>query len=140
MVRLSCPCCAGTAVEARHTLFRSLMRGERLPAGFSWYGNDLPGVCPPKSLFVQLLMFATVGALVAGGLWLLGYFPLTRWLVVVPLLLLGSLLYDAFVTFGRYRAWGSEWVCGDCRQTVQAGTPDCREESQAAYTQRATQL
>ncbi|MEE4282993.1 MAG: hypothetical protein V2I41_13695, partial [Pseudomonadales bacterium] len=73
-------------MAARRALFRSLMRDEQLPATFSWYGTGTPGACPPKSLFVQLLVAVTVAGLATGGAWLLGYLPPTPCLAMVPLL------------------------------------------------------
>lgn len=91
------------------------MDSTALPGPFSWYALSEHGATPPKSLFVILLAFVLASLLPALGLWYLGFYPAMNWLGSISLLLLVCLLFDAVNTCGRYKAWGREWLCADCR-------------------------
>ena len=110
-----CPCCGSSRTASRRHLFHWLLDDAPLLTPFSWYSNRIPGACPPKSLFVVLLLLALGVAIPAVGLWLLGHFLALQWLAVTALLLLAGLLFDVLMTYRRYKAWCGEWLCGECR-------------------------
>jgi hypothetical protein len=110
-----CPHCESGHTASRRQLFHQLMERSGLPAAFAWYTSGESGACPPKSLFVLLLVFAVASLLPALGLWYLGLYPAVSWLGVITLLLLVCLAFDALNTYGRYQAWSRQWVCADCR-------------------------
>ena len=90
---------------------------ERGSAGkaFSWYGESIPRACPPKSLFVILFLVVLGVAVPTATLLLLGYLHGTDWLILVVLALLLGFVFDVCMTYRRYRAWGVECLCGECR-------------------------
>ena len=110
-----CPHCESGHTASRRQLFHQLMERSTLPGAFDWYATGEPGACPPRSLFVILLVFAMASLLPALGLWYLGLYPAMSWLGVITLLLLVCLLFDALNTYGRYQAWSRQWVCADCQ-------------------------
>jgi hypothetical protein len=53
--------------------------------------------------------------LIAATLWMRGVQPALSWLPVPLLVLLCCVVYDLLKTLRRYREWGCEWLCGECR-------------------------
>jgi hypothetical protein len=94
------------------------MRDEPLPEAFHWYSEAAPNACPPRSLFVLLLVVSVLAAIPAAGLWYLGNYPATAWLGVLGLFLLAALLIDVLSTYKRYRLWAREWLCASCRSVL----------------------
>ena len=82
---------------------------------FSWYGDHEPQALPPKSLVVIFLLTLLVLAIPAAGFWALGQFPAVTSLMWVFVLLLAFLLLDVLLTYRRYKIWGGQWLCGQCR-------------------------
>ena len=82
---------------------------------FSWYGDDEPQALPPKSLFVMFLLSIIVLTIPAAGFWVLGHFPAVTMLVSLAVLLMAFLLTDVLLTYRRYKVWGGQWLCGQCR-------------------------
>ncbi len=88
-----------------------------MPAAFEWYDASLPSALPPKSLFMQLLLAVSAGAI---PLAVLGYslsFTLESAFTIAGILLvaiIACLLVDLLITHRRYRQWASECVCGRC--------------------------
>jgi hypothetical protein len=82
---------------------------------FSWYGDDEPHALPPKSLFVMFLLTLIVLSIPAAGFWVLGHFPAMSSLMSVAVLLLVFLSLDILLTYRRYKAWGGQWLCSQCR-------------------------
>ena len=82
---------------------------------FGWYDTSLPHACPPKSLFVILFLLILGMALPAVGLWLSGFYLALQWLIAMAMLSLLGLLIDVLLTYRRYKNWGDEWLCGECR-------------------------
>lgn len=111
----ACPCCGSRNTASRRQLFHALMSGQEAPEQFAWYDSDSAGACPPKSLAVILGLFVLAAALPAAGLWLLGHTMQVGWLVALMLALIGALLIDVLATYRRYRDWGGEHLCADCR-------------------------
>lgn len=54
-------------------------------------------------------------ALPIAGLWFLDMHLAVVWLGMLALMLVGSLLLDLTLTYQRYKIWGREWLCADCR-------------------------
>ena len=109
-----CPCCGSPRTASRSQLFRRLMNEGPLPGVFNWYSEHTPQACPPKSLFVILLLLLLGMTLPTVGLWLLGYTIALSWLARLALLLWAGLLFDVLMTYRRYKTWGGEWLCGEC--------------------------
>lgn len=82
---------------------------------FGWYSARFPHACPPKSLFVIFFLLSLAMALPAVALWSLGFYLALQWLIVIALLSLPALLIDVLLTYRRYKNWGDEWLCGECR-------------------------
>jgi len=91
------------------------MDGTPVTGAFGWYSASLPRACPPKSLFVILSLWILGMALPAAGLWLFGFYLALQWLAIMALLSLLGLLVDVLLTYRRYKTWGGEWLCGECR-------------------------
>jgi hypothetical protein len=91
------------------------MEGKSTGGTFGWYSELVPRACPPKSLFVILFLLVLGSAVPTAGLLLLGYDQGTDWLPLLVLLLLLGLVFDVFTTYRRYRTWGGECLCGECR-------------------------
>jgi len=92
------------------------MEGDTTPLGpFNWYDQRAPGACPPKSLFVIITLLLLGMTLPLAGLWMLGHFMALGWLALLSVVLLAALLFDVLATYRRYKDWGGQWLCGDCR-------------------------
>lgn len=116
-VPVDCPDCGSSHTASRRELFHSLMNGASLQGAFGWYDERAHHACPPKSLFVVLLLM-TLGAMIpAMGFWVLEHYAAQQWLIAVAGLLLACLVVDAVLTFRRYKDWVGEWLCGDCHQS-----------------------
>ena len=64
--------------------------------------------------------------LVAAALWMGGVEPALFWLPVPLFALLCCIACDLLGTLRRYRAWGCQWLCGECRAVFQR-VPAARE-------------
>jgi hypothetical protein len=93
------------------------MEERSLPLSFSWYNLSLPRACPPKSLLVLSSLAAMWPATL---LWYLGHYSLQRGIIVGAVILLACLVFDLVSTYPRYKAWRSEWLCGECRSVFSA--------------------
>ncbi len=112
-----CPACGSPLVVRRRQLFHALMEDLPLPAAFAWYSDRIPGACPPRSLLVISATLMMIIAVPVTGLWIREAFSPSALAGLLPalLLLVACLLYDLFMTWGRYRAWSAQWLCGHCR-------------------------
>lgn len=104
------------ATASRRQLFYRLLENPDPPSVFNWYTLDSPQACPPRSLFVLLLLFTAAVSLPAVGLGFMGHQPAMYWLLGIAAMLLACLLYDVFSTYGRYRDWRAQWLCSRCRR------------------------
>ncbi len=120
---LHCPRCGSTKIASRRQLFHTMMSGDSLPGDVSWYRRDDPQAFPPKSLFVLLLLAITVLMAPAIGFWMLGWFSAVSALAWVAALLLGFLVVDIMLTYGRYKVWVGQWLCGSCRGVFRPKEP-----------------
>ena len=113
----TCPCCGSPDTASRRQLFLWLMGEVAAPGPFIWYDERHPRAMPPSSLAIL------PGLLLAGmilpmlGFWVLGYQAALGWLAALALVVLAALLVDLLSTYRRYRLWGREWLCADCRET-----------------------
>ena len=124
----TCPYCGSSRTASRRQLFHCLMQEQPLSRAFSWYSERTAGACPPKSLFFILLVMLALLGLPAAGLWARELHATLSLLGYALAVLLLCLAADLLVTFRRYRSWGSQWLCGDCRATFRragatAGNP-----------------
>ena len=114
-----CPGCGSARIASRRQLFRALVTGRPLAGGFGWYSEGTPGAFPPRSLaLMQALPMGALG-LIAAALWTRGVEQALLWLPVPLLALLCCIAYDLLGTLRRYRAWGCQWLCGECRAVFQ---------------------
>lgn len=90
------------------------MEVSRLAGDFSWYRLSAPGACPPKSMFMLLLIFTAVTLVPILGLWYLQLYLVVTWLACALALLLVCLLFDVLNTYRRYKAWSAQWLCARC--------------------------
>ena len=98
------------------------------PVGpFSWYDQRAPGACPPKSLFIIIALMLAGMTLPLAGLWMLGHFMALAWLAGLGALLVAALLFDVLATYRRYKNWGGQWLCGDCRAVF--NLPTARQDN-----------
>jgi hypothetical protein len=118
-----CPCCGSPSTASRRQLFYGLMDDTPLTGSFSWYSAGVPHACPPKSLFVMLLLLMLGMVLPAVGLWLLEHYQALQWLSVLSIVLLAALLVDVLRTYRHYKKWGGEWLCGECRSVFSLSLP-----------------
>jgi hypothetical protein len=114
-----CPHCNSSRIASRRQLFLCLMNSGSTPCGFDWYALKTIGALPPKSLFIQLLSWVLVFAL---PLLIIGYIAEISGATLLAsagmtlAAVLACLLADLLLTYGRYRNWAQEWVCGDCQR------------------------
>jgi hypothetical protein len=111
-----CPCCGSRLTASRRELFHELMCADRPDQGhFSWYREDLPRACPPKSLFLTLSVLAVVLAIPMVGMVLYGQQVALDWLLGLGVLLLACLAFDVLMTYRDYKTWCHEWLCDECQ-------------------------
>lgn len=110
-----CPRCGSSLVASRRQLFHALVADLPLSGAFNWYTENTPGAFPPRSLFVVLLAMMGVVALPAAAMWMGQAFTAFHWALWALLVLLAGLVYDLCMTHRRYRAWRTQWLCGECR-------------------------
>ena len=110
-----CPRCGSEKTASRRQLFYTLMCGVQPQGAFNWYGGDEPQAMPPKSLFLTFFLAMVALAIPATSFWLLEQFPAVTILVSIGILLAGFLLVDVLLTYSRYKIWGEQWLCGQCR-------------------------
>jgi hypothetical protein len=100
--------------------------------GFHWYDQRAPDACPPKSMFVILLMMIIAAVIPAGMFWYMEQYSALTWLASASLMLAGCLLFDALSTYRRYKEWGSEWLCSNCRSAFKPGQSPQHQKYPAA--------
>jgi hypothetical protein len=83
---------------------------------FHWYDEHTLEACPPRSLFLILLVMMAVLALPAAGLWARDLYPVLAFLGFGIMGLVVTLAFDVFNTYRRYQTWSGQWLCGECRQ------------------------
>jgi hypothetical protein len=72
---------------------------------------------PPSSLAILPGLFLVGMILPMLGFWVLGHRSALMWMAALALVVLAALLVDLLSTYRRYRLWGREWLCADCRET-----------------------
>ena len=118
-----CPHCGSGQVASRRQLFHRLMADTPLSGTFGWYSEDTRGACPPKSVFFILLLVAMILVLPAVGLWARELYSALYVLLFAFLALLAGLVFDLSATRHRYRSWGRQWLCADCREVFTPQAP-----------------
>ena len=113
----SCPCCGSPATASRRQLFHWLMGEAAAPGPFVWYDERYPQAMPPSSLAILPGLFLVGMILPMLGFWVLGHSSALMWMAAMALVVLAALLVDLLSTYRRYRLWGREWLCADCRET-----------------------
>ena len=117
----TCPCCGSTRTASRRQLFHWLMGQGRAPGPFTWYNERVPQALPPASLAVLPALLLLGMSLPMAGFWLLGHSMALKSLAVMALVVLLALLIDVLSTYQRYRLWGRQWLCAECREAFTIG-------------------